>query len=233
MEAAPEDISSLAFFWTVPRHEAFPREIRGRQVFLYAALHAGAAAEGEAATAALRGIGAPILDMSGPGPCCALQSGFDPFFTRGPVHAELHAYWKSLYLAQLADSHIDRLVETARSLPTEQCLIALWHLGGAMARVPEDATAFGKRNTPYMLSFDSCWTDRALSDVVIDWTRAEVVAAQPCAAGGLYLDFPCVGEASEALIHEAYGPNYDRLSLIKRRHDPGNLFRINQNIAPA
>lgn len=232
MEAASEDISSLAFFWTVPRHAAFPQEIRGRKVFLYGALHAGAAAEGEVATAALRDIRTPILDMSGRGPYCAWQSGFDPFFARGPVNEELYAYWKSLYLAQLADAHIDELVETARGLPSEQCLIALWHLGGAMARVPEDATAFGKRNAPYMLSFDSCWTDKQLTETVIEWTRAQVAASQPHAAGGLYLNFPGVGEASEPLVREAYGPNYDRLAEIKGRYDPENLFRINQNIAP-
>lgn len=232
MEAAPDDISSLAFFWTVPRHEAFPEAIRGRKVLLYGALHAGSAAEGEAATAALRSIGTPILDMSGPGPYCAWQAGFDPFFTRGPVHADLYAYWKSLYLGGLSDTHVDRLVEIAGTMPSEQCLIAVWHLGGAMARVAEDATAFGKRNAPYMLSFDSCWTDRALTDTVIDWTRAQVAASQPYAAGGLYVNFPGVGENSEDFVREAYGPNHARLVEIKRRYDPDNLFRVNQNIRP-
>ena len=233
MESAPEDISSLAFFWTVPRHEAFPEAIRGRKVFLYGALHAGPAAEGKSATAALRAIGTSIFDMSGPGPYCGWQAGFDPFLARGPVHEELYAYWKSLYLGGLSDTHIDRLVETAGTMPSEQCMIALWHLGGAMARVPEDATAFGKRNAPYMLSFDSCWTDRALTDIVIDWTRAQITASQPFAAGGLYLNFPGVGENSEDLVREAYGPNYARLAEIKRHYDPDNLFRVNQNVRPS
>jgi FAD/FMN-containing dehydrogenase len=233
MESAPEDISSLAFFWTVPRHEAFPEAIRGRKVFLYGALHAGPAAEGKSATAALRAIGTSIFDMSGPGPYCGWQAGFDPFLARGPVHEELYAYWKSLYLGGLSDTHIDRLVETAGTMPSEQCMIALWHLGGAMARVPEDATAFGKRNAPYMLSFDSCWTDRALTDIVIDWTRAQITASQPFAAGGLYLNFPGVGENSEDLVREAYGPNYARLAEIKGHYDPDNLFRLNQNVRPS
>ena len=233
MESAPEDISSLAFFWTVPRHEAFPEAIRGRKVFLYGALHAGPAAEGKSATAALRAIGTSIFDMSGPGPYCGWQAGFDPFLARGPVHEELYAYWKSLYLGGLSDTHIDRLVETAGTMPSEQCMIALWHLGGAMARVPEDATAFGKRNAPYMLSFDSCWTDRALTDIVMDWTRAQITASQPFAAGGLYLNFPGVGENSEDLVREAYGPNYARLAEIKRHYDPDNLFRVNQNVRPS
>ena len=98
MEAAPEDISSLAFFWTVPRHEAFPEAIRGQRVFLYGALHAGDVMEGERATEALRAIGTPVLDMSGPGPYCAWQAGFDPFFSRGAIYEDLYAYWKSLIL---------------------------------------------------------------------------------------------------------------------------------------
>lgn len=84
-----------------------------------------------------------------------------------------------------------------------------------------------------MLSFDSCWTGRTLTDSVIDWTRAQVAASQPFGAGGLYLNFPGVGETSEDLVREAYGPNYARLADIKRRYDPDNLFRVNQNIRPS
>ena len=232
MEAAPEDISSLAFFWTVPRHEAFPEAIRGQRVFLYGALHAGDVMEGERATEALRAIGTPVLDMSGPGPYCAWQAGFDPFFSRGAIYEDLYAYWKSLYLAELSDAHIEELVETARGMPSEQCLIAIWHLGGAMARVPEDATAFGKRNAPYMLSYDSCWTDPSCTEEVIVWTRAQVSAAQRHSSGGVYVNFPGVGENTDEQVRSAYGANYTRLSEIKGRYDPGNLFRINQNIEP-
>lgn len=232
MEAAPEDISSLSFFWTVPRVDAFPEEIRGKRVFLYGALHAGDAAKGEQETAVLRQIGTPILDISGPGPYCAWQASFDPFFSRGTVYEEIYAYWKSLYLGGLTDAHIDELVVTAQGMPSEQCLMAIWHLGGAMARVPEDATAFGKRNAPYMLSYDSCWTDPALTKTVIAWTRAQVAAAQRHASGGLYLNFPGVGENTEDLVRAAYGNNFARLSKVKRRYDPGNQFRINQNIKP-
>lgn len=232
METAPEEISSLAFFWTVPRVEAFPEELRGKRVFLYAALHSGSAEEGEEATASLRAIGRPVLDMSGAGPYCAWQSGFDPFFTRGGVYENIYAYWKSLYLNGLSDQHIEELVETAQTAPSDQCLIAIWHLGGAMSRVPENATAFGKRNAPYLLSFDSCWTDPSLSELVIEWTRRQADAAEAYAAGGLYLNFPGVGENTEEQVRAAYGDNYQRLVEIKHARDPHNLFRVNHNIRP-
>ena len=233
MEQAPEEISSMSSFWTVPQVDAFPKEVQGRRVFLVAALHTGTAAEGEAATAALRAIGSPILDMSGPGPYTAWQAGFDPFFSRGPIHKDFYAYWKAQYLTEMSDAYIDHIVDVARGLPSAQCLIAQWHLGGAMARTPEDATAFGKRNAPYMISFDSSWTDPALTDTVRDWTRAQVDALHPFAAGGGYLNFPGVGENTEDLVKAAYGPNFARLAEIKKRYDPQNLFRVNQNIPPA
>ena len=133
----------------------------------------------------------------------------------------------------MSDAYIDHIVDVARDLPSDQCLIAQWHLGGAMARTPEDATAFGKRNAPYMISFDSSWTDPALTDTVRDWTRAQVDALQPFAAEGGYLNFSGVGENTEDLVKAAYGPNFARLSRIKKRYDPQNLFRVNQNIPPA
>ena len=232
MESASEDISSLGFFWTVPEIDAFPKEIRGQRIFLYGALYAGSAEEGEKELAPLRDIGDPILDLSAKGPYCSWQAGFDAFFTPGAVYENIYAYWKSQYLNSLTNEHIDELVEAAHNMPSNQCLIAIWHLGGAMARVAEDATAFGKRNAPYMLSYDSCWIDPKISESVIAWTRKQVEATERYASGGLYLNFPGVGENTETLVRAAYGSNFDKLADVKRKYDPTNLFRVNQNIRP-
>jgi FAD/FMN-containing dehydrogenase len=233
VEAAPDEVSSLAFFWTVPRVDAFPAELQGRQVFLYGALYAGAPEAGERVLRPLMRIGEPVLDLSGRGPFTEWQSAFDPFFTRGGVYPRIYAYWKSIYLSGLDDALIEDLAGRAETAPSEQCLMAIWHLGGAVARVAEEATAFGKRSAPYLLSYDSCWTDEKLSDRVIAWTRAQVEAAEPHSPGGLYLNFPGVGEDNEALVRQAYGANYERLAAVKRQYDPENLFRVNQNIRPA
>jgi FAD/FMN-containing dehydrogenase len=128
---------------------------------------------------------------------------------------------------------IDDLVGRARELPSEQCLIAIWQFGGALARVPETATAFGRRSAPFLLSYDSCWTDPNQNDHVIAWTREQIAAAEHYSPGGSYLNFPGIGEDNESLVRKAYGSNYERLAQIKRIYDPRNLFRINQNIAPA
>ena len=79
-----DDISSLGLLWTVPSVEGFPPELRGKRVFLYGALYAGSAEAGERALAPLRGIGKPVLDLSGRGPFTTWQKAFDPFFLRGP-----------------------------------------------------------------------------------------------------------------------------------------------------
>jgi hypothetical protein len=110
--------------------------------------------------------------------------------------------------------------------------MALWHLGGAVARPTTGDTAFGKRSAPYLLSYDSCWTDRSQSDAVVQWTRDQIDAAKPYSPGGSYLNFPGVGADPHA-VQEAYGPNYDRLAKIKAKHDAANMFRMNQNIVPA
>jgi FAD/FMN-containing dehydrogenase len=230
---APDEISSIAFFWTIPRADPFPHELRGERVFLYGALYAGSVEDGEKALAPVMKIGTPILDLSGRGPYTQWQQAFDPFFIAGAVYPRLYAYWKSLYLHGLDDALIDDLIGRARELPSEQCLMAIWQLGGALARVPETATAFGRRSAPFLLSYDSCWTDPNQNDRVIAWTRQQIAAAEPHSPGGSYLNFPGVGEDNEPLVRKAYGANYERLAQLKRIYDPRNLFRINQNIAPA
>jgi len=230
---APDEISSIAFFWTIPRTDPFPQELRGERVFLYGAMYAGSPEEGEKALNPLMKIGTPILDLSARGPYTQWQQAFDPFFIPGAVYPVLYAYWKSLYLHGLDDALIDDLVGRARDLPAEQCLVAIWQLGGAMARVPETATAFGRRSAPFLLSYDSCWTDPNQNDRIIAWTRQQISAAEPYSPGGSYLNFPGVGEDSETLVRKAYGSNYERLAQVKRIYDPANLFRINQNIRPA
>jgi len=232
VETTTDEVSSLAFFWTVPRVDALPAELQGQRVFLYGALYAGAPAEGEKVLQPLMQIGAPVLDLSGRGPYTGWQSAFDPFFARSGIYPQIYAYWKSIYLSALSDELIDDLTRRAETAPSEQCLMAIWHLGGAIARVEDESTAFGRRSAPYLLSYDSCWTDEKLSASVIAWTRAQLKAAEPHSPGGLYLNFPGVGENNEELVRQAYGANYKRLAAIKRKYDPANLFRMNQNIRP-
>lgn len=229
MESAPDDVTSSALFWSVPANEHFPADLHGRTIVVIAAVHAGDLAEGEQLLSPLRNLAEPLLDLSGQLPYTELQSSFDPFFPKGWLY-----YWKSLYLNDLSAESMEEIIQLARTRPSKDALIALWHLkGGAASRVEASATAFGRRDRPYLLSLDTTWTDHADTDRCIAWTRNAWDGMQRFGPGGLYLNFAGFGEEKEALVRSAYGDNYDRLVELKTKYDPHNLFRMNQNIRPA
>ena len=228
MAAAPEEVSSNALFWGIPAVEAFPLELHGRAVLILAAAYAGDAAEGERVLHPLRELGTPLLDLSGSMPYTTLQAAFDPFFPRGWLY-----YWKSRYLDRLDAEAVDAILRYAAERPSSDSLMALWHLGGgAASQVPAEATAFGSRKAPYMLSFDTTWTDPSETERNIAWTRSAWAAMARFGTGGVYLNFAGFGEEKEALVRAGYGTNYERLEALKTEYDPGNLFRMNQNIRP-
>lgn len=229
MSKAPEEITSNCLFWSVPAHPNFPEEFHGRPVVITAAIDIGDPDEAGNMLQPLRELGEPIMDLSGPLPFTSLQAAFDPMFVKG----ERQNYWKSLYLDRLDDNAIEQVVDRANNRPDPWCLIALWHLGGEMNRVDPAATALGIRNANYLLSLDSSWTDPADNDRAIAWTREVWSEMQPYSGGGAYLNFPGQGEEGVELLRASYGSdNYDRLVNLKRKYDPSNLFRLNQNISP-
>ena len=101
-----------------------------------------------------------------------------------------------------------------------------------MSRVAPDATCYGRRDAPYLVTAEATWTDAAQNDPNIHWARNLVTAMRPFSRGGSYLNFPGFGEEKEAMLRDAYGENYDRLAALKARYDPDNLFRMNLNIRP-
>lgn len=229
MADAPETVSSGAMFWGIPAAEAFPAELHGRAVLITPAVHCGVLEEGERILRPLRELATPLLDLSGTMPYTVLQSAFDPFFPKGWLY-----YWKSLSMNRLDDEAMAAIIGYAADRPSPDALMALWHLeGGAASRVDAVATAFGSRSAPYLLSFDTTWTDPEDTDRCIGWTRAAWADMRRFGSGGLYLNFAGFGEEKEALVRAGYGTNYERLAALKATYDPGNLFRMNQNIKPA
>jgi FAD/FMN-containing dehydrogenase len=229
MATAPEEVSSNALFWSIPAVEAFPTALHREPIVGVAAVHCGPPDEGERLLRPLRELATPLLDLSGTMPYAALQSAFDPFFPKGWYY-----YWKSRYLDRLDKPTLATLIDYARDRPSPESLMALWHLGdGAASRVPAAATAFGRRDAPFLISFDTTWTDPADTERNIAWTRAAWETMGQQGPGGLYLNFAGFGEEKEALVRAGYGGNYDRLAALKAKYDPGNLFRMNQNIKPA
>ncbi|HEU5431938.1 MAG TPA: FAD-binding oxidoreductase [Thermomicrobiales bacterium] len=228
MATAPEEISSIALIWSVPAVEAFPPELHNKPVVILPTLHCGPVEEGERQTRPVRELATPVLDMSQPMPYAAAQSGFDAFFPKGWLY-----YWKSLFLSGLDEPELATILDYGADRPSPQSMMAIWHQGGAMSRVGSEETAFGRRDAPFLLSFDTTWTDPSQTERAIAWTRAAWSAMHRFSSGQPYQNFVGFGEEKDALARAAYGANYGRLAAIKARYDPTNLFRMNQNIQPS
>jgi len=228
MATAPEELSSLAICWSVPPVEPFPPEIHGTPVVVVAAAHCGPPEEGERVVQPLRELAQPVVDASGPWPWLGLQSGFDAIFPQGELR-----YWKSRSVTELSDEVIGDIIELAGRRPAPLSDIVIWHHGGAMSRVPEEETAYGGRDTQFLVTAEASWTDPAQNEEAIAWAREVFDAMDRYSTGAVYLNFPGLGEEEDSLARAGYGANYDRLTALKAKYDPENLFRMNINIPPA
>jgi len=169
-----------------------------------------------------------LIDLSGPWPWVGLQSGFDAMFPKGE-----HRYWKSRAVADLSEAVIDEIVDFAERRPTPLTDIVVSHYGGAMSRVGENETAYAGRDTPFLVTGEASWSDAAQNDEALAWGREFWKAMGKHSTGGLYLNFAGPGEEKEALVRAGYGDNCRRLSKLKAKYDPTNLFRMNHNITPS
>lgn len=229
MATAPDEVSSNAMFWSVPAIPDLPEEIHGKRIVIMVALYSGDPDEGERVLQPLREFGEPLVDLSGKVPFVGAQAAFDPFFPKGGQYA----YFKSKYLDRLDDDVIDALIPNAINPPHPKVLIALWYMGGAIANVPADKTAFRGRDAKILFSVDGLWDDAEDSDKVIAYARQYLADMDQYSPGGLYVNFAGLGEEGEALVKDAYGDHYDRLVALKNKYDPTNFFSLNQNIKPS
>lgn len=228
MDNSPDEVSSNASIWTIPPAPDFPPELHGRRVIIPVTVHCGPVEEGEKVLEPLRNISTPLIDLSGPIPWTALQQMFDPFFPK----AIQHYYFKSTYLDNLDDDAVEALIPKASNPPQPMILIAIWHIGGAMSRIDDKATAFTGRKSNYLFSVDCVWDDPGADEEVISYARNFLKDMEPFSPGGLYVNFSGFGEEGEQLVKSAYGDNYEKLVKIKRKYDPENIFQMNQNIKP-
>jgi FAD/FMN-containing dehydrogenase len=229
MATAPDEVSGLAEFSTIPRDPAYPEFAWGRRVLSLATVYDGPADDGERATEPLLKLGDPLLDFSDRMDYRTLQKLYDGLFPKGRDRC----YWKSTYLARLDDEVIGDIAAGVAKRPSEMTYASVWKFGGAVQRVAADATAFGDRSMPYMLSIDGVWSRPADDAANIAWVRNFWRGMQRHSTGRLYLNFPGHGE-DENLVLDAFGVQaYARLQEIKRKYDPTNLFRMNQNIQTA
>jgi FAD/FMN-containing dehydrogenase len=225
---APDELSTAGLIWSLPAVDELPEQLRGLPYVGVAGMWAGDPAEGERATRGLRELATPLLDMSGRVEYLDFQRSLDPFFPAG-----VRRYWKALYLDGLSDPAIDATVDWSGRRPSNDTLVIIRHCGGAISRVGAEETAFGDRSSEWMLSIDSSWHDPVDDATNIAYTRAFWAAATPFSDGKTYFNFPGLLEEGDAAVRDSYGANHARLARIKTAYDPGNRFRLNQNIRPA
>lgn len=220
-----DDSAGYVMFQTLPAADAFPEEVWNREVVALPAMHAGPVEEGERILQPLRDMGEPVLDLSGAMPFRELQQAFDWLFPWGGRY-----YWKTATVPELDAEAIDTIVEVGSSRSSPQTLAAIWQMGGALSRVGPEETAYGSRETPWVVNCDSAWTVPAEDERHIGFTREAWRRLNAISDGGMYLHYG--SREPEEQVRAAYGDNYERLVEIKERWDPVNLFRMNQNIVP-
>lgn len=229
MVSSPDEVSSHAILWTIPDIEDFPEDARGTDIVAVPALYAGDADEGQQVLQPLREITEPVLDLSGQYPFSAVQSMFDWVFPK----KERCYYFKSTDLRSLDEPVLKAIISKGKERPLSSMLMVIWHYGGEMNRIGAGDTAFGSRDTSFLLSVDSIWDDPSDSERVIAWSRNVLDEMKPYSGAGMYPNFPGFGEEGNELVQSAYGKNYKRLAKIKGKYDPDNFFSVNLNIQPA
>jgi hypothetical protein len=223
--AAPDDLTSIANLIQAPPAPHIPAEWVGKPVLSILVSWTGDLAAGERAVAPLRALATPVFDAVTPRP-------YPEMYTFTAHFAEPHgASLRMMFADELSDATLDASLSAMAHASSPYSLIQFRGLGGAMARVPEDATAFAHRQRRYFVAVIAVWLDPADNPAPHEAWTAALWQQTRHEGNGVYVNF--LETEGSARVHDAYPPaTYARLAAIKRRYDPGNLFRFNQNVPP-
>jgi FAD/FMN-containing dehydrogenase len=226
-ETAPETLTPMAYFFFAPAIDAIPAPMRGRGIASIAVCYTGDAADANTLLEPVHQFGPPLVDRVQPMPYTTLQRLFDAGSLPGAQN-----YWKSWYLRPLTAEARAVIVEHVQRITSPLSIVLVTPMGGAIRRVAADATAFGHRDAAYVLEILAKWDDPAAdASPHIAWADAFFEAMRPFSTGGAYVNF--LGNEGPERIQAAYTAHgFARLREVKRRYDPDNFFRVNQNIAP-
>ncbi|WP_328799697.1 FAD-binding oxidoreductase [Sedimentimonas flavescens] len=225
-DTAPDELTVWVVMRKAPPLPFLPEEWHGRPVLVFAACYTGDLSKGEEALAGLRALGEPIADVIGPTPYIGWQSAFDPLLTPG-----MRNYWKSHDFKGLPEEAVSTLLSAIETLPDPNCEVFIAHVGGAMARVPVEGTAYPERASHFIMNVHTRWQDPSGDAACIGWARELFDEMAPYATGSAYINFMPDDEADR--VAGVYGANMAKLGRIKAKYDPDNLFRVNHNIVPA
>ena len=223
---APEDISGFFAFLTVPPVPLFPPQLHGKKVCAVVWCSTASPETADKATKAMRSVGKPLLDHVGPMPFPALQSLFDPLLPPG-----LQWYWRADFVKELGDAAIAKHLEHAGQMPPGLSQVHIYPINGAAHRVGKGDTAFSYRDANFALVIVGIDPNPANVGTITTWCKEYFDALHPYSAGGAYVNF--MMDEGQDRVKAAFRENYDRLVSVKKRFDPTNFFRVNQNIRPS
>jgi FAD/FMN-containing dehydrogenase len=227
LPTAPEELGSFVGLKTVPSTEPFPEDYWGKPACAIISSYAGDVAEGEKIMARLlETLPPPIVNWMSAMPFPAAQALFDASYPKGQQW-----YWKGDFVKSLPDEAIDTHIAEAAKAPSELSLMHLYPIDGAVQRVSKDATAWSTRDATWSMVIAGISNDPKQAEALKTWGRAYWKAVHPFNLEGAYVNFLMDDEA-DSRVQAAYGENYERLVQVKRKYDPKNLFRVNQNIRP-
>ena len=222
---APDELMTIIIHRKAPALPFVPQELHGKPVVAIVSCYAGSIEEGEKVVRPVKEFGSPVLDLCVPKPFLTHQAMFDPSFRHGWWY-----YMRSCDVADLNDDIVDTTVERALQINSPLTAFPIWQLGGAVARGNEEDSAFNGRGAGYTFNITAATATEEGFDQERQWVRDFWSALEPHHTS-VYVNF--LMEEGEERIRQAYGPaKYDRLKALKRRYDPDNFFRLNQNIPP-
>jgi FAD/FMN-containing dehydrogenase len=230
---APDELGTVIRLGTIPPLPVISDELHFRPAIAVGCCYAGPVADGERAVRALREFGTPLVDLVGPKLYVDHQSGLDDTVPHG-----WHYYWKATSLGGLPDQVIDAVAAHAYRAGSPRSYAAMFHMSGAVARVPRDATAYPDRDAAHNLIIDAAWLpeqDDTVGSSETEWAGAFLQALQALQPerAGVYVNF-LDADDDTSRIREAYGDDtFERLAKVKAKYDPENVFHNNKNIQPS
>jgi FAD/FMN-containing dehydrogenase len=227
LEAAPPELTCVAALRIAPTAPWLPADVHGKPIVALFVCHTGPLDRAEFDVARIKSFGSPVGDILQRRTYVSQQSLIDATQPNGRRY-----YWKSEYLAGPEPGLLEAVIEHAGHIQSPHSAILLFPLGGALNALPQDHSAVGNRDARLVVNIAGAWDSPEDDEKNVEWARGAWRDIRPYSTGGTYLNFLTEEEGDER-VRSALGSNYERLTQVKARWDPDNLFRTNKNIAPA
>ena len=226
---APDELGTVIRLGTIPQLPGIPQDLHFRPAIAVVCCYAGAVEDGERAVRDLRRFGTPLADLVEPKLYVAHQSAIDETVPHG-----WHYYWKATSLTGLSDDVISIVADHAYTASSPRSYAVMFHMGGAVARVPYDATSYAGRGVAHNIVIEGVWLPEESGEHAVAetaWARGFFDSLEPHRVG-VYVNF-LDSDDDDSRVREAYGdPTYRRLAEVKAKYDPENVLHHNKNIPP-